>query len=183
MKLRLILLVLLIILTLTAAQYGLTPQLTQASESSLLAATATPTPAGNAVVSEQEQIFQVTVATHLLDSADLHALDERLNQAGTIEAGDAGLVNRLNRLVAATAWPEDLQPQVDSLNETFSQYAEALANDDLEAAKPLATQAHELQHDLSHVVEQWLVGVNGGAEHSQDSEHHHSQDAEHDHSE
>lgn len=92
----------------------------------------------------QEQIFQVTVATYLMDTADFHAMDERIHQEGTIEAGDAGVVNRVNGLLAATNWPEELHAQVDPLRETLTQYAEALANDDVEAAKPLATQAHEL---------------------------------------
>ncbi len=178
MKLRITLLVLLTILTLAMIQAGLIARLTQASA---LAATATPT--GSAAITAQEQIFQVTVAAYLLDSADLHALDERLNQAGQIEAADAGLINRVNRLIAATAWPAELQPQVDSLREILSQYAEALANDDQEKAKPLATQAHELQHDLSHAAEHWLGQAAGGSEHSQAGEHGQNADGEHEHSE
>jgi hypothetical protein len=129
----------------------------------------------------------VTVATYLMDTAGFHAMDERINQQGVIEAGDAGVVNRVNGLLAATAWPEELHAQVDPLRETLSQYAEALANDDVEAAKPLATQAHELQHDLSHAVEHWVGAMTGTAE--PDADEHGQEngtaepDQEHDHSE
>jgi hypothetical protein len=194
MKLRITLLVVLIILTLTAVQYGLTTNLTQASEASAIAAAVTTTPESSGgdtgdehdqmmtstesisgTVSIQEQIFQVTVATYLMDTAGFHAMDERLNQEGVIEAGDAGVVNRVNGLLAVTAWPEELQAQVDPLKEALSQYAEALANDDVEAAKPLATQTHELQHDLSHAVEHWVGEMTGTAE--PDQEHDHSEES------
>lgn len=132
----------------------------------------------DAALSEQEQLFQVTIATYLMDTAGFHAMDDRLNQEGTIEASDAGVVNRVNGVLAATAWPAELQAQVDALRETLGQYAEALANDDVEAAKPLATQTHELQHDLSHGIENWLSGMSGSGEHDAGE---HSQ--EHDHSE
>jgi hypothetical protein len=196
MKLRRTLLVLLMILalTLTVIKFGLTTRLTQASESGAMAATATPESTANdsgsehehaedhvgqtVAASEQEQIFQVTVTAYLMDTAGFHAMDDRINQEGLIEAGDAGVVNRVNQLLAVTAWPEDMQAQVDSLRETLSQYAEALANDDVEAAKSLATEAHELQHDLSHAVEHWLGQMTGSGEYGAD-EH----GEEHDHSE
>jgi hypothetical protein len=193
MKLRVILLVILVILTLTAAQYGLAA--TSSGDNSAttgaavvsIAVTTTPTPESSTgdsatehdqavATSQPGQAFQVAVATYLMDTAGFHDLDERLNQDGAIEAGDAGMVNRVNQLLGATEWPADLQAQVDPLKETLSQYAEALANDDLEAAKPLATQTHELQHDLSHAVETWLAGANGAGEHGMEEEHDHSEE-------
>jgi uncharacterized membrane-anchored protein YhcB (DUF1043 family) len=132
--------------------------------------------AGTVAVGAQEQMFQVTIAAYLLDTAGFHAIDERLNQEGVIDPGDAGVVNRVNRVLGATSWPEDLQAQVDSLRATLDTYVEALANDDVEAAKPLATQAHELQHDLSHAVESWLGGGSGGVEHGAEGEHDHAEE-------
>jgi hypothetical protein len=38
----------------------------------------------------------------------------------------------------------------------------ALANDDLETAAPLAVDAHDLGHDLSHAAEHWLGTLSGG---------------------
>ncbi|MFN8459356.1 MAG: hypothetical protein U0401_32680 [Anaerolineae bacterium] len=153
MKLRVVLLIVVVILTLMAVQYSLTTNLTQASSVGALAITptteATASEGEHAHVADaamdtsmtngnQPQIFQVTVATYLMDSVDFHAMDERINQEGKIEAGDAGVVTRVNGLLAATDWPEDLHAKVDPLRETLTKYAEALANDDVEAAKPLA---------------------------------------------
>jgi hypothetical protein len=121
-----------------------------------------------AAISPQEQMFQATVATYLMDTAGFHGIDERLNGEGVIDPGDAGVVNRVNRILAVTAWPAELQAQVDPLKETLSQYAEVLSNDDVEAAKPLATQAHEQQHELSHDVEHWLGEMSGSAGHGTD---------------
>ncbi|NJN93949.1 MAG: hypothetical protein HC875_07570 [Anaerolineales bacterium] len=103
----------------------------------------------------------MTVTLYLMDTAGFHAMDERINQEETIDAGDAGVVNRVISLLEATAWPADLQAQADELKDALSQYAEALANDDVAAAKPLATQAHDLQHGLSHAAGAWLSGESG----------------------
>jgi hypothetical protein len=199
MKLRITLLVLFIILALSAIQTGLAAGHTQASESGAVAITATAeSTAGDSgsehaasasdsaaghelAAATQEQIFQVTVVTYLMDTAGFHAMDDRINGEGVIEAGDAGVVNRVNQLLGVTAWPEELQAQVDPLREALSQYAEALANDDVEAAKPLATEAHELQHDLSHTAEHWLGEMTGSGEHDAaepSQEHDHSEEAQ-----
>ena len=57
----------------------------------------------------------------------------------------------------------EFQDFYEELQTVMQQYAQALADDDVEAAKSLATQAHDLQHDLSHDGEHWLES--GGAEH------------------
>jgi hypothetical protein len=79
-----------------------------------------------------------------------------------------------------TAWPAALQAQVDPLQETLNQYAEALANDDVEAAKALAAQTHEQQHDLSHAIEGWLDEMSGSPAHDTDEagEEHHEESEE-----
>jgi hypothetical protein len=170
-----------ILLTLISVQYNFNTQPIQASGASVLVTTPTSEhehaeDAATDTAVAQEQIFQITVATYLMDNAGFHAIDERINQEGVIEAGDAGVVNRVSRLLAVTAWPEKLQAQVDPLRESLTAYAEALANDDVEAAKPLATQVHDLEHDLSHAVAQWVDSVSGvEGEHSHDDEHEHSQ--------
>ncbi len=130
--------------------------------------------------SETDQQFQATIAAYLMDTAGFHGMDERLNDEGQIEASDAGTVNRVNRVLAVVDWPEELNPQVEELQAVLTQYAEALSNDDIEATKPLATQAHEAQHDLSHTIEGWLSGDSGhGEEHMHgDSESHEHDEAE-----
>lgn len=129
----------------------------------------------------QTQVFQVTMATYVLDTAGFHDLDERLNQDGVIDPGDAGVVRRAQSVLAATSWPAGLQAKADQLMGILGAYGEALANDDLEAAKPLASQAHEVQHDLSHAVENWLGGLAGEAA-AGGMEHDHAEAAHMDHS-
>jgi hypothetical protein len=102
------------------------------------------------------QPFRVTAAVYLLDTAGLHDLDVRLNEEQVIEASDAGSVARVARLLSAVDWPDELAEDAAALGDVLTELAEALRNDDLEAAAPLATEAHETQHDFSHAAEDWL---------------------------
>jgi hypothetical protein len=99
---------------------------------------------------------EVTTAVYLLDTAGLHDIDVRLNEEDLIEPSDAGAVARVARLLATVAWPEDLAEGGAALTDLLTQLAAALTDDDLETAAPLATQAHETQHDFSHAAEHWL---------------------------
>jgi hypothetical protein len=107
------------------------------------------------------QAFRVTSAVYLLDNADLHGLDERLNNEGVIEPADAGRVARIARLLSSVDWPPALAEDAAALTDTLNQLASALREDDLEAAAPLATIAHEDQHAFSHEAEHWLGELTG----------------------
>lgn len=106
---------------------------------------------------------QVVTAVYLLDNAGLHDLDVRLNEEGTIEPGDAGRVARVSRLLAAVAWPEPLATEIVTLTTALADLSTALENDDLDAAAPLATLVHEVQHDFSHAVEHWAADADAPA--------------------
>lgn len=114
-------------------------------------------------IAPQAQVFQVVVAAYLMDTAGFHDMDERLNEEGVIQPGDAGVVNRVNRALAAVAWSDSLKPQADTLIAVLNQYAEALANDDIETAKPLGAEVHEAQHNLSEVIGNWPGQIEGEA--------------------
>lgn len=136
-----------------------------------------------AELSEQEPLFQVIVATYLMDTAGFHDIDERINEEGTIMPGDAGVVERVQRVLSATAWPQGLEVKAGQLITVLGEFAEVLANDDVEAAKPLAAEVHEVQHDLSHAVENWLAQATGsGAGHAETGEGHSHEGAHVDHS-
>jgi hypothetical protein len=115
-------------------------------------------PDADAGLSVTDQAFQVTIAAYLLDTVDFHEMDERLNLEGSILPGDAGKVRRINRALAVTDWPEGLQAKARQLMSVLEQFANALADDDLEAAQPLAAEAHDIQHGFSQTVEKWLAG-------------------------
>ncbi len=119
------------------------------------------------------QKFQLIVATNLLDTADFHLIDESINEQNTIQPEFLGMVRRLQPLLAATAWPEEFQDKAKAFQDTLEAFAAALEADDLEAAKPLAAQAHEQQDDLSSAVRAWLAGEGGEAEHGEEGEHDH----------
>jgi hypothetical protein len=132
---------------------------------------------GTAGIDPQSQRFQVAAAVYFMDNAGLHDLDVRLNEEGVIEPGDAGRIERLARLLGAAPWPAEMQSTVAQLDTALAAYAEALTNDDLEAAKPLATEVHEVGHDLSHAVEAWLAG-SGGDHHAEDDDQDHGEAGE-----
>lgn len=110
------------------------------------------------------QAFRVTSAVYLLDTAGLHDLDVRLNEEKVIEPGDAGKVARVVRLLSTVDWPEALATDAVTLTTVLTDLATALTDDNLEAAAPLATQAHEVQHEFSHAAEHWL-GEQVGTDH------------------
>ncbi|MCB0062241.1 MAG: hypothetical protein KDE19_09005, partial [Caldilineaceae bacterium] len=76
----------------------------------------------------------VATALYLLDNVGLHDLDTRLNEAGTIEAGDAGTVARINRVLSTILWPSDLAADATTLMDTLTQLNAALSDDDLTTA-------------------------------------------------
>lgn len=116
------------------------------------------------------QANQVTTAVYLLDTAGLHDLDVRLNEEKELQPADAGRVARVARLLSSVSWPDDLSADAANLIDLLEQLAAALGEDDLEAAAPLATEAHEVQHDFSHAAEHWLGELKAPAEIS-DSTH------------
>jgi len=122
------------------------------------------------------QTNRVNTAIYLLDGAGLHGLDVRLNEDAEILPGDSGRVSQVARLLTTVDWPHDLVEDAATLYETLSTLAAALADDDLEAAQPLAAQAHEEQHALSHHAQAWLaeqMGADGAGhgDHSHDADH------------
>ena len=113
------------------------------------------THAGHAEASANE----VVTAIYLLDTAGLHALDERLNQEKVINAGDSGNVARVAGLLASVVWPESLAANATTLIDLLNSLSTALENDDVATAAPLSTQVHEAQHEFSHGVEHWLADM------------------------
>ena len=123
------------------------------------------------------QVNRVNTAIYFLDGAGLHDLATRLSEDGEILPGDSGQVAQLARLFTTVDWPDELAEDATALHETLVALAAALADDDLEAATPLADQAHEEQHDFSHNAQSWLSTAGTGGEDG----HHEDAPAEHSH--
>jgi len=112
------------------------------------------------------QLFGVTSAVYLLDNVGLHDLDVRLNESQDLQAGDAGKVERISRLLTTVDWPEPLATTAISVTTVLDELAVALTDDDVATAAPLATEAHDLGHELSHAAEHWLSSAHGEDDHA-----------------
>jgi hypothetical protein len=124
---------------------------------------------------DDAQAYRIYVANYLMDDAGLHDLDVRLNEEGEIMPYDRGQLLRIVRLIAVVDWPESLAEDAEALGLVLEELAAALGDDDLEAAAPLATEVHDLQHDLSLDVGRWLAEKLDADEDEHDS-HGHSHD-------
>jgi outer membrane murein-binding lipoprotein Lpp len=113
---------------------------------------------------EDAGIFEVTVAQYVMDTAGFHSMDEALNETKTVEASYLSAVKRVQKVLSATVWPEELQAQSTGLMELLDKFAEALDADNGEEAATLASEVHTAQHDLSGAIDEWL-GVGGEHEH------------------
>jgi len=108
--------------------------------------------------------FDLVVAQYIMDSAGFHDMDDTLNETATVDPAYLSSVTRVRKIVAQTAWPEELHAQAEAFADVLARFAEALEADDGEAAAGLATEAHDVQHDFSAAIDGWL-GEDGGHGH------------------
>lgn len=101
-------------------------------------------------------VFDAIVAVYLSDQIDIHSLHDRLKDGDGIMPGDSGQIKRLVTLLSAVDWPQELAEEGEALIETLTQFASALADDDLENAVPLASASHDAQHHFSGSVSDWF---------------------------
>jgi hypothetical protein len=122
-----------------------------------------------AVAMSSNPMFDVTLAMHIMDTAGFHSMDDRINGESAIDATYLGTVNRVVRLISVTPWSPELAEEATTFQATLVEFATVLESGDVEAAKPLATLAHEEQHAFSHSIETWLngqMGMEGEGDHS-----------------
>ena len=102
-------------------------------------------------------VFDAVSAAYLLDKVDIHALHKRLKDGEGIMPGDAGQIKYLVPLLTAVDWPQELAEEAEALAETLTELTAALADDDLESALPLSSEAHDEQHHFSSTVFDWFA--------------------------
>ena len=102
--------------------------------------------------------FSLAVAQYVMDTAGFHAMDEALNQTHVVDPGYLSTVNRVRTVLAQAPWPADLQAPSEAMTSKLDQLAAALAADNGEEAAALAAELHEVQHDFSHAIDNWLSG-------------------------
>ncbi len=112
----------------------------------------------------ESSVFEVAVAQYFMDTAGFHGIAESLASGDPIDPSWAATVSRAYKLLTSVVWPEELDVAADAFVENVGALSEALANDDAEAAAPLAETVHDAQHELSHSIDDWLGTA--GAEHT-----------------
>lgn len=102
-----------------------------------------------------------------LDSAGLHGIDESINDEGEIPANAQTIARKAETVTRLTEWPEDLQASADTLADVFATMVAALEGEepDMAAAGEAAKSAHDVEHDFSAEVWEYLyheAGVEAG---------------------
>jgi hypothetical protein len=112
--------------------------------------------AHNAMMAAQKA--QVMAATFQLDNSGLHDLDVKLN-AGEMVPGALGKIRNARVATQATVWPDAMKENVDKLVASMTQLEQALRDEDVAKAAPLAKDVHDVGHDVSAAAYQWLTGA------------------------
>lgn len=119
-----------------------------------------------AEVQATAQRNSVNMAIYLLDQAGLHALDVKLNEEGVLDAAASSRIGQVARILSTVDWPADLATDAEALTAVLTDLAAGLDAADLAISGPLATEAHEAQHALSHAAVAWLSGDHGDHGHA-----------------
>lgn len=99
-------------------------------------------------------MFGVAVAQMVIDSADFHGMDERLNdEDGDIMLLDTLLVRRVQAAVADTTWPTELSDRAGEFETVLVEFVTALEAGD---AAESAADTHTIQHDFSAEITEHL---------------------------
>lgn len=96
-----------------------------------------------------EMSADVATLIEQLPVGEIHALDELL-ATGKSDDESVATVAALTKALDDPAWPAALQPQLAAIRQLAESLRSALESDDLAAAAPLATQLHDLLHELEH---------------------------------
>ena len=120
------------------------------------------------------QNVAIVSAANEIGAAGLHGVDESVNDNGEIPEGAAGPINRAILAMQVTDWPDDLQGDADTLLDVLHELVEALGDGNVEAAGPVAADAHELGHEFADAAAQHVLASLGiepeGDEHEEASE-------------
>lgn len=102
--------------------------------------------------------FDVSVAQYFMDSAGFHGMAEMLSETQTIDPAYLSKVASVNKVLAQTTWPADLNDSAQAFIESLTSFAAALEADNVEDAVELSETVHDAQHELSHSIDHWSEG-------------------------
>lgn len=102
-------------------------------------------------------LFDVSVAQYVLDTAGFHSIAETLTEKKKIETTYLSTVNRVKKVVTLTAWPAELNEKAQTFITALTDFAAALEADKTDDAIKLADTVHDAQHELSHATDEWMA--------------------------
>jgi hypothetical protein len=98
------------------------------------------------------QMSSMMYSSIMMSSLGLHDIDEELNATNEIDPGYVPAIRTLVRLTSLTDWHSSLDEDAEALNASSVAFLQALQDGDVEGAKPLAGEVHDLEHDFSGAV-------------------------------
>ncbi len=104
-------------------------------------------------------VAQILAAIDIIDTTGFHDMSEEIEAAQTmaeVSPRNLGKVQKALIVTLAVAWPKDLAGAAVLFEDSAQALVDALTSEDLAAAKTAAAEVHNTQHDLSHVVYEWL---------------------------
>ena len=102
--------------------------------------------------------FDVSVAQFFLDSAGFHGIATALSETQTIDPTYLSKVTRVNKVLAQTTWPADLNDAAQVFIESLNTFAAALEADNIAEAVTISETVHDAQHELSHSIDHLMEG-------------------------
>jgi hypothetical protein len=96
------------------------------------------------------------VAQYFLDSAGFHGIADALAETQTIDPTYLSTVNRVDKVLAHTTWPSDLNDEAQAFIESLGKFAAALEADNVTDAVELSETVHDAQHEFSHSIDHWM---------------------------
>jgi hypothetical protein len=105
--------------------------------------------------------LQVLLAVQELGRANLHDIDDAINDDKKIPATARTTALRMATLVKLTPWPAELSAGANGVEAALKDLAKAVESNDMTAAGAAAKKAHDVEHDFSGKVWKYLHGKSG----------------------
>jgi ABC-type molybdate transport system permease subunit len=115
-------------------------------------------PSGD-VIAMGVKSFDVSVAQYFLDAAGFHGMSTALSETQIIDPVYLSTVNRVQKVLAHTTWPAELNAGAQAFIKSLGEFAAALEADNVTDAIEISETVHDAQHELSHSIDHWMGGV------------------------
>ena len=94
---------------------------------------------------------------NLLDDVGFHHINEAIRTEQEAPAGTYGKVRTALRAVAVSAWPDELRPGAQDLQQKLQRFVQALRGDDQGTLLDTAQQAHDTYHEFTRLAWEYLA--------------------------